>query len=212
MLRKVLLICGIVSSLLCVVTDIFAGMQYEGYDFTSQAVSELFAIGAPTSRLVVPLFTLFDVLLVAFAWGIWLSADRNRVLRVMSLMVIGNAIIGLMLWNFFPMHMRGAESTFTDTMHVILASNPFVPLSVGLGVFAFRNWFRYYSIFTILLLIVPATFVFLNAQQVATNQPTPWLGLTERISIYSVLLWYSVLAIVLLRKQPMLKYTNQNLK
>lgn len=212
MLGKILLICGIVSSLLCVVTDIFAGMQYEGYDFTSQAVSELFAIGAPTSHLVVPLFTLFDVLLVAFAWGIWLSADRNRVLRVMSLMVIGNAIIGLMLWNFFPMHMRGAESTFTDTMHVILASNPFVLLSVGLGVFAFRNWFRYYSIFTILLLIVPATFVFLNAPQVATNQPTPWLGLAERISIYSVLLWYSVLAIILLCKQPVPKYTNQNLK
>ena len=208
MLRKVLLICGIVSCLLCVATDIFAGMQYAGYDFTSQAVSELFAIGAPTSHLVISLFTLFDVLLVAFACGIWLSADRNLVLRVMSLMVIGNAIIGLRLWNFFPMHKRGAESTFTDTMHVILASNPFVPLSVGLGVFAFRNWFRYYSVFTILLLIVPTTFVFLNAPQVAANQPTPWLGLAERISIYSALLWYSVLAIVLLCKQPVPKCTN----
>ena len=93
MLRKGLLICGILSSLLCVGTDIYAGMQLKGYDFISQAVSELFAIGAPTRHLVIPLFTLFDVLLVAFACGIWLSADRNRVLRVMSLMVIGIAII-----------------------------------------------------------------------------------------------------------------------
>jgi hypothetical protein len=82
-----------------------------------------------------------------------------------------------MLWNFFPMHMHGTETTFTDTMHVNLAGNPFVALSVGFGIFAFQNWFRYYSIGTILLPIVPETFTFLNAPQVATNQPTQWLGL-----------------------------------
>jgi hypothetical protein len=198
-LRKVLLICGIVSSLIYVGTDIFAGMLWEGYSFTSQAVSELFAIGAPTSHLVVPLFTVYGVLLVAFAFGVWMSAGRNRALRVMALMVVGNAVNGLVLWNFFPMHMRGVEATFTDTMHVILAINPFILLTVGLGVAAFRNWFRFYSIGTILILLVPATLAFMYVPQVGANQPTPWLGLTERISIYGNLLWQAVLAIVLLR-------------
>jgi hypothetical protein len=31
------------------------------------------------------------------------------------------------------------------------------------------------------------------------GQPTPWLGLTERLNIYSFMLWAVVLAIVLLR-------------
>jgi hypothetical protein len=44
--------------------------------------------------------------------------------------------------------MRGTEATFTDTMHVILAINPFVLLSLVFGVAAFRNWFRFYSIGT----------------------------------------------------------------
>jgi pimeloyl-ACP methyl ester carboxylesterase len=73
-LRKVLLICGIVSSLLYVGTDIIAGTLYAAYSLSNQAVSELFAIGAPTSRLVVPLFTVYSVLLIAFVFGICKSA------------------------------------------------------------------------------------------------------------------------------------------
>jgi voltage-gated potassium channel Kch len=99
---KVLLTCGILALLLYASTDILAGALYAGYSFTSQAISELFAIGAPTSHLVVPLFTVYDVLLVAFALGVWVSAGRNRALRVIALMVVGNAANGLVLWNFFP--------------------------------------------------------------------------------------------------------------
>jgi hypothetical protein len=206
-LRKVLLICGILASLVYVSTDILAGTLYADYSFTSQAVSELFAIGAPTSGLVVPLFTLSSVLLGAFAFGVWMSAGRNRALRVMALMVIGNAVNSLVLWNFFPMHMRGADLTVTDTMHGILAINPFVLLTVVLGVAAFRNWFRFYSIGTILLLLVPAILGFMYLPQFVANQPTPWLGLTERISQYGNLLWQAVLAIVLLRKERSLSST-----
>jgi Protein of unknown function (DUF998) len=115
------------------------------------------------------------------------------------MMMVGNAVNGLVLSNLFPMHMRGVEPTLTDTMHAILTSNPFVLLTVGLGVAAFRNWFRIYSIWTILIIFVPATLAFSYIPQLVTNQPTPWLGLTQRISIYGALLWQLVLAIVLLR-------------
>ncbi len=56
--RKVLLICGILSSLLYVGTDILGGMLWEGYSFTSQAISELAAVGSPVGSLVGPIFTL----------------------------------------------------------------------------------------------------------------------------------------------------------
>ena len=211
-LRKVLLICGIVAPLIYVATDILAGTLYPGYSFTSQAVSELFAIGAPTSNLVVPLFTVSSLLLVPFAFGVWKSsaaAVRNRALRIMALMIIGNAVTSLILWNFFPMHMRGAEMTFTDTMHVILAINPFVPLTVVLGIVAFRNWFRFYSIGTILMMIVLSILGFMYVNEFAAQQPTPWVGLYERISQYGTMLWVAVLAIVLLRgeiaREAMLK-------
>jgi hypothetical membrane protein len=199
MMRRVLLVCGILSSLLYVIADILAGILYPGYSFTGQAVSELFAIGAPTSHLVVPLFTLSSALLAAFAFGVRSAADRNRALRVMALMIFGNAVNTLVLWNFFPMHMRGVQPTFTDTMHLILAINPFVVVTIGFGVAAFKNWFRLYSLGTILILATTAICAFLYVPVVGANQPTPWLGLTERIAQYANQAWQVVLAITLLR-------------
>ncbi|HAM49589.1 MAG TPA: DUF998 domain-containing protein [Nitrospiraceae bacterium] len=201
MVRKILLICGIQASLLYVGTDILACTLYAGYSFIDQAVSELFAIGAPTSHLVVPLFTLSSLSLLAFGFGIWLSCDGNRALRVMALMIIGNAINSLVLWNFFPMHMRGVAATFTDAMHGILAINPFVILSIGLGIAVFKNWFRLYSIGTIVIVLVPAILAFSNVSRLLADQSTPWLGLTERFSQYGNQLWQAVLAIVLLRSE-----------
>ena len=51
MLRKTLLVCGILSSLLYVAMTVLVAMQWEGYSSASQTISELSAIGAPTRSL-----------------------------------------------------------------------------------------------------------------------------------------------------------------
>ena len=195
---NVLLTCGILGSLLYPITDIIAGNLYKGYSFNEQTVSELFAIGAPTSQLVVALFTISSLLFIAFALGIWLRSNGKRILRALSLMIFGNAVNSLVLWNFFPMHMRGIQPSFTDTMHGILAINPFVLVSLILGAVYFKNWFRYYSIATILLLIVMVVFAVPKALLVYENRPTPGLGIMERASQYGHQLWHAILAIMLL--------------
>ena len=43
MLQRFLLACGVASSVLYVGTDIAAAIRYQGYSYTSQAVSELMA-------------------------------------------------------------------------------------------------------------------------------------------------------------------------
>jgi hypothetical membrane protein len=64
---ETLLVCGIVAALLYPATDILATSLYPGYSYRAQAVSELFAIGAPTSRLVVTLLTIASLLFLGFA-------------------------------------------------------------------------------------------------------------------------------------------------
>jgi len=199
--RKVLFICGIFSSLLYPLTDLIAGNLYKGYNFNEQAVSELFAIGAPTSRFVVTLFTMSSILLLAFALGVWLFSEGNRILRALSMMIFGNAVNSLILWNFFPMHLRGEKPSFTDTMHGILAVNPFVLITIVLGAVYFKNWFRYYSIGTILLLLTTAILSFSSISLVVTNQPTPGLGITERVAQYAHQFWHVVLAVILIHGQ-----------
>jgi len=198
--RGVLLICGILSAVCYVATDIVASFLYPHYSFSDQAVSELFAIGAPTSRVVVPLFSLSSLLFAAFALGVWMTSNRRRLLRIMAVMFAGSALIGLVLWNFFPMHMRGAALGFTDGMHLILASNPFVLLSLAFGVAAFRSWFRIYTAVTMSVLLLTAAFAFHYAPSVQANELTAGLGLYERAAQYAYELWQTALAIILLRE------------
>ena len=199
LLKKVLLICGILSSLLYVGTDILGGMLWEGYSFTSQAISELAAIGAPTRPLAAPLFTIYAVLLVAFGLGVWGSAGRNRALRVTRGLLIGIGLIGL-VWTPFPMHLGEPVTSLANTMHSIFAGVQvlLILLAIGFGAVAYRKWFRFYSIGTILTLLVAGVVAFWLA---AAGQATSWFGVIERINVYGYLLWLVVLAVVLLRAE-----------
>ena len=72
MVRKILLGCGIVSSVLYVVSDVIGNLLYEGYSYTDNTWSELFAIGAPTRSLMLSLNIIPGTLLgAAFAVGVF---------------------------------------------------------------------------------------------------------------------------------------------
>jgi hypothetical protein len=51
MVRRILLLCGVLSPLLYAVADALAGMRWEGYSFRDHTISELGAIGAPSRPL-----------------------------------------------------------------------------------------------------------------------------------------------------------------
>ena len=218
-LRKVLLICGIVSSLLYFSMDIVAGLLTEGYSFTSQAISELSAIGAPATPMWVPLGFVYAALLIAFGVGVWVIAGgQRRALRVIGVLLITLAVVGSLP---FPMHMRGDEKTFTDTMHLViygLIVPPLLMLSMGFGAVAYKGkkrWFSLYSVGTIVTLLVVGTLTGLSAVQIDAQQATPWVGVTERILVHGSMLWIAVLAIVLLREEidrrAMLKGSSQQM-
>jgi hypothetical protein len=201
MIKKVLLVCGIVASLLYIATTIVAAMLWEGYSSTSQTVSELFAIDAPSRSLVIPLFLTYGILMFAFGLGAWRSAGRNRALVVVAGLLIGKEVLGFAGTLFAPMHLRGVEGTVTDTMHAIITGVGvlLLLLTVGFGARAFGKRFRLYSIGTILIFFVFGTLSGLDGPRLAANLPTPWMGVWERINIFSYMLWVVVLAIGLLR-------------
>jgi hypothetical protein len=202
MARKVLLVCGIASSLLYVAMNVFVPMQWEGYSSASQTVSELSAIGAPTRALWVPLGIAYTLLLTAFGWGVWESARRNRPLRIVGSLMVASGVIGL-AWP--PMHQRAVLAagggTLTDTMHIVwsVVTVLLFVLEIGFGAAAFGKRFRLYSIATMVILVVFGTLTGLDGPRVSANLPTPWIGVWERISIAVFLLWVVVLAVGLLR-------------
>jgi len=201
-LKKILLICGILSSLLYVTATILGAIRWDGYSSTYQTVSELIAINAPSAPLVVPLFLVYSILMFAFGLGVWRSSGQKRVLRLVACFIVGKEVLGVAATLFAPMHMRGQETTLTDTMHALLTGvGVFLCMfpAIGFGATAFGKQFRLYSIGTMLIFIVFGIISFLDAPQLAANQPTPLLGVWERVNIFGYLLWIVVLAITLLK-------------
>jgi hypothetical protein len=199
--RIALLVCGVVSSVLFVVTDVLGGMRYEGYRFTSQAVSELMALGAPSEAFVDPLFIGYDLLIVAFAVGLLLErGPRRRIVRTTGLLLMGYGAIGLTGPTLFEMHQRGAGEPGSDTPHVIV-TGVIVMLTlaaIGFGAFAFGKRFRIYSFATIATMIALGVASVPYGVRIAAGEPTPGFGIIERINIYASLLWIAALAVAVM--------------
>jgi hypothetical membrane protein len=200
MARKVLLFCGILSSLLYIGMNIFVPMLYPGYSVASQTISELSAIDAPTRSIWVPLGILYTLLVAAFGVCVWQSG-RNRPLRVLGGLLIVSGIIGL---GWPPMHQRAVLAagggTLTDTLHLVWAAvtTLFFMLEIAFGAAAFGKLFRLYSIATMVILVVFGALVGVEAPNVGKNLATPLIGVWERINIGVFMVWVIVLAIALL--------------
>lgn len=197
-----LLASGIVAPLLYVATDVIAGVRWEGYSFRDQTISELNAIGAPTRPLTITLGLAGYTLLVAFGVGVWRSAPGNRRLRVVGGALVVFGVLALWAVPFASMHVRGAERSLTDTMHLVEGAIAVLLLvvAIGFGASAFGKRYRLYSIATILVLLAFGAWTGIDGPRIAEDLPTPWVGIKERISVYSYQLWLVVLAIALLRQ------------
>lgn len=199
-----LLLSGFLSSLLYVATDMLGGLRYGGYSFTSHAISELGAIGAPSKPFVDPLFIVYDLLALAFGIGVFrAAAGQTRALRITGAALIGYGVTGFaagIVGSFFAMHQRGTANVGADAPHIILTAILvlFLLVAMGFGASALTQSFRFYSLATIATVILFGALTALYAPRVAAGQPTPGMGIVERVDVYSAMLWIAVLALELL--------------
>src|SRR5918995_1165745 len=208
MVRKILLICGIVSSVWYVVTDVIGTLRYPGYSYADQWFSELTAQGAPTRDFMVALNGIpYNLLVSAFAEGVRTSAAPKRAARITAAMLLLYAAFGFAGGVLFPMKPREAlaagEGTLRNTMHIPATAvmSLFIVLAVGIGSTLLAKRFQYYSYAMIAILLVFGALTSLQAGRIATNDPTPWAGIEEHMNSYGIMLWVAVLAIGLLRGQ-----------
>lgn len=203
--RRVLLACGVVAFLLYVSMDGLAASLYDGYSYRDQTISELSAIGAPPRSWWVPLGAVYGVLMLAYAYGLWITSGRSRALRVIAVSVLLMAIMDLGAWPFAPMHQRevlaAGGGTFSDTLHLILAGANtvlfFLVMAVGSTILGSR--FRAYSFVTIAVVFAFGTAMGIVSPGVQDNGATPWLGIYERVAVFGPMLWLAALGIALLR-------------
>ena len=206
MVRKSLLLCGILAMLWYAVINIIVPMQYPCYDFASQAISELSAIDAPTRNLWVLLCTFYSLLFIVFGIGILLSSHGNRKLRIVAAVIILDGLIGS-FWP--PMHQRevlaAGGGNISDILHIVWTFIHLVLmlLMIGFGAAAFGKSFRIFSFGIVLVFIVFGILTANVSPGLDTGLPTPYIGIWERINIGAYMLWVIVFAFLLIRREKM---------
>ena len=196
-LTRWLVLAGVVMFLLYLCMDVTATLLYGGYSYRDQTISELSAIGAPTRRFWIIMSIAYQVLLFAFAAGVLRASGRSSLLRIIAVLVIVWSLTNL-LWWFGPMHRRevpdAAGGDWHDTLHLTIGgitSLLFFAI-IGVGSFAFDKAFRWYSFGTLIIMLVFGALMNTHMKGVANDEPTPWLGVYERLAIEGAMLWLAV--------------------
>jgi uncharacterized membrane protein YdjX (TVP38/TMEM64 family) len=93
--------------------------------------------------------------------------------------------------------------SFNDIVHATVTGALVLSIMavIVLVATAFGKRFRLYSIATLVAMVVGGVLTAMQASQLAAGEPTPWMGITERINMGAFLLWVVVLAAALWRQR-----------
>jgi hypothetical protein len=188
--------------------DVVGSLRYAGYSYADQTISELSAEGAPTRAFMLAASGIpYVALMIAFGVGVWVVAGRTRAGRITGAVLIGEALFGFVGGILFPMATREVIAAGGETLRNQLHA----PYGVGMPILLvlvivfgsrlFGKRFRWYSYATIIAMLAFGFWMGQQTGQMLANEPTPWMGIKERVTAYVPMLWIAVLAVALLRAQ-----------
>jgi len=194
--QQALLVCGILAPLVYFAADRLAGSLLEGYSFSAQSMSDLTAAGSPVRSLSVGLTCVACTLMVAFAVGVWRAANGGIPVRGIAVLLVANAVLGLVATLLFPTRYGVRPDFGTPGVILMFLSVVCFVLAMVVGAIAFGGWLR------ILSIAIPVGYVVLAVLRFATAAPAKGaaslIGTQERTMAFSFLFWVVALAVNLL--------------
>ncbi len=189
---------GILSFLSYFVAVVFSPLAYPGYDWKSQAVSDLSSVTAPSLALwnqLSSLYVLCSVVCITLVC-IFVTGKLNKTTSLGIYLFATMNWVSAVGYAMFPLSSSGFARTFQDIMHFYVVTSSVVILSIislvliVLGGFR-RKYYRSLAIWATIAL----TLMFVGAIGTGTA-PQEVFGIFERFSVFSavgftaVLGWY----------------------
>lgn len=203
--ESVLLGCGAAYGVVYVVAhDVVAAAMLDHYSRLDQAVSELGARGSPAEGFLHWMLVVLEPLLLAFAVGVWLAVGERVAGRALAV-AIALVIVPDVVWLWFPMTARedmvSGTPAANDIGHIALTvvTVLLIVVQVVVGGWLVRGWFAVYSALTVVAMAVGGAITARRSTELP--DPTPWLGLWERVNIGSWLLWMAALGGLLVARR-----------
>lgn len=186
---------GLASFISYVLAVFYSPVAYPGYDWLSQAVSDLSAQDAPSKELWIRLSSIYNscsIVCVTLVC-VYIQKRLNRTIR------IGIYLFTLMNWisnlgySMFPLSTSGYEGTFQDIMHTYVVTASVVILSIFSLVIIMiggykDNKYKSIAIFATICLFC----MFVGA--VGTGVvPAAYFGVVERFSVFAATAFNAIL-------------------
>ena len=193
---------GVVAFLSYLAAVIFSPLAYPGYDWMSQAVSDLSAENAPSKLL----WNILDApsgkctLVVLMAVCVFIQGKLNKPLRVGIYLFTAMSWVSGIGYSMFPLSDSGNAGKFQDIMHVYVVTPLVVMLSIAslvtimVGGYRSKGKFRYIAIAA----TVALGMMFAGPMGMGIF-PKAYFGIFERFSVFAATGFTAFLGICLLK-------------
>ena len=177
---------GIVSFLSYTAAVIFAPLSYPGYDWMSQAVSDLSAANAPSlaawNRLTA-LYNVCEVLCVTVVC-IGIQGKKTKLLRTGVYLFAAMEWVSAVGFRMFPLSDSGFAGTFSDRMHIAVTAAVVLLSAISLTTIiiagAKNRECRSYGV------CAAAALIMMLIGALGTKAvPAEYFGVTERFSVFA---------------------------
>ena len=191
-----LCLSGILSIVFYLLHDIVGAMNYPGYDWMSQAVSDLTSTDAPSFVVASGFVTIYKILncLCCALLCILVKNELKKSFRVGVYLFSIMNFISAIGYALFPLSSAGYDGSMQSFIHVYILTALVVLLSILslilIAVGSFKSKYKLLGIFAIISLVL----MFIGAVGSA-NVPKDIFGVIERFSTYSAVIFTGILGI-----------------
>ena len=191
-----LCLTGILSAIFYLLHDIIGAMNYPGYNWTSQAVSDLTATDAPSFVVAngfVTIHKIFSVLCCALVC-IMIRSEKKKLLRLGVYIFSIMNLISAVGYALFPLSGAGYDGSVQSFIHVCILTAVVVLLSIVsltmIGIGSIKSSKKLLGS----LAFIALALMFVGAVG-SQNVPQEIFGVFERFSTYSAVIYTSILGI-----------------
>ena len=191
-----LCISGIISIIFYLLHDIIGTMNYPGYNWMSQAVSDLTSTDAPSFVVASGLVTVYKILncLCCALLCILIKNENKKTLRLGVYLFSIMNFISAIGYALFPLSSAGYDGSIQSFIHVYILTALVVILSIIslilIAIGSFKSKYKLLGVLAIISLVL----MFIGAVGSA-NVSKDIFGIVERFSTYSVVVFTGILGI-----------------
>ena len=191
-----LCLTGILSLIFYILHDVVGTLNYPGYNWTREAVSDLTATDSPVYGIAHNLSLVYGVFscLCSLLVCILVKKEEKKILRLGVYLFTTMNFISAIGYSLFPLSSKGYDGSFQSFMHVYVITIAVVLLSIIslilISVGAFKSKKKLLGTLSIVALLL----MFFGAAG-SGILPKSVFGIVERFSTYSAVVFTAILGI-----------------